>query len=48
MKRAPGPPKEQKPPREKPTMTLREWWVSMRPYEGQHAKPRPAWLEVPK
>ena len=25
----------------------RAWWKSMAEYEGQFAKPRPTWLEVP-
>jgi hypothetical protein len=30
-----------------PMGNLREWWRAMRPYEGQHALPRPADLVVP-
>jgi hypothetical protein len=30
-----------------PIKNLRDWWTSMRPYEGQFAKPRPAGLVVP-
>lgn len=47
MKRAPAPPKEPKPPREKPAVSLAEWWRLMKPYEGVNRKPRPPWLEVP-
>jgi hypothetical protein len=30
-----------------PLPDLRDWWRSMKPYEGKYAKPRPADLVVP-
>jgi hypothetical protein len=30
-----------------PLPDLRDWWRSMKPYEGKYAKPRPAGLVVP-
>ena len=26
---------------------LSGWWKAMKPWEGENAKPRPSWLEVP-
>lgn len=45
--RKPEPVKEPRPPRQNRPLTLREWWLSVREYEGQRAKPRPPWLVVP-
>jgi hypothetical protein len=47
MKRAPAQSKESKPPREKPAVSLAEWWRLMAKYEGQFPQKRPDWLEVP-